>query len=238
MTAMRGVDLTIVIPVYTEASTIGGVINGHAAVATSFGCTFEIVACDDGSTDGTWAAMEAATARVPVLRLLRNDGNRGIAETMKRLYADARSTWVYFTPGDGQVPADALPIMWAAREGAALVVGRRIPRRDPSSRILMAQIYSTVLRAIFRLSVHDIDSVKLYAVDEQRSLRVRSTSTFFEAEMLIALTRRHRLVREVDVPHRPRIAGQPKGVTPLGLLAAMRDLAWFTLTDLLGRSRR
>jgi hypothetical protein len=127
--------------------------------------------------------------------------------------------------------------MWSAREGAALVVGRRIPRRDPAARLLMAQVYSTALRAIFRLAVHDIDSVKLYHVPEQRTIDVRSDSTFFEAEMLIALCRRRLLVREVDIPHRPRIAGHPKGVTPLGLLAAVRDLAGFMIADLMAFRR-
>jgi hypothetical protein len=80
--------------------------------------------------------------------------------------------------------------------------------------------------------------VKLYLVAEQRTLSVRSASTFFEAEMLIALTRRRRTIREVVIPHRPRIAGRPKGVTPLGLLGAMNDLGRFVLSDIVrGRGR-
>jgi glycosyltransferase involved in cell wall biosynthesis len=235
---MIPLELTVVVPAYNEATTVGGVIDGHAAAARSLGIPFEIVASDDGSTDATWTVLEAARDRVPELRLVRNETNRGIPETMKRLYAEAHGAWVYFTPGDGQVPADALSIMWRAREGAALVVGRRVPRRDPSTRILMAQLYSAALRTIFRLSVHDIDSVKLYLVAEQRTLNVRSASTFFEAEMLIALTRRRRTIREVVIPHRPRIAGRPKGVTPLGLLGAMNDLGRFVLSDIVrGRVR-
>lgn len=229
-------DLSIVIPAFNEESTARGVVEGHAAEARALGCSFEIVACDDGSTDGTLAALGAATT--PELRLLRNERNRGIPDTMKRLYADARGTWVYFTPADGQVPAAALPIMWSVRDGAALVVGRRIPRRDPAARILMAQLYSSALRVVFQLPVHDIDSVKLYRVSELRDIVVRSESTFFEAEILIRLCRRRRIVREIEIPHRPRIAGRPKGVTPLGLLAAIRDLGRFMLSDFAGGRRR
>ena len=231
---MSGPDLTIVVPAYNEETTARGVVEGHAAEARGLGCSFEIVACDDGSTDGTWDALAATTVAVPELRVVRNDRNRGIPDTMKRLYADARGEWVYFTPADGQVPAAALPIMWHVREGAALVVGRRIPRRDPTARIVMAQVYSRALRAVFRLPVRDIDSVKLYRVAALRAVAVRSRSTFFEAEILITLCRRGLLVREIDIPHRPRIAGRPKGVTPLGLAAAVRDLGGFMLADFLG----
>jgi dolichol-phosphate mannosyltransferase len=227
-------DLSIVIPAYNEASTARGVVEGHAAEARALGLTFEIVACDDGSTDDTRDMLAAAATAIPELRLMQNDRNRGIPETMMRLYAAANGEWVYFTPADGQVPAAALRPLWGARERAALVVGRRIPRRDPAARILMAEVYSRVLRTVFRLPVHDIDSVKLYRVADLRAVQVRSRSTFFEAEILIVMCRRGLLVREVDIPHRPRIAGRPKGVTPLGLVAAARDLARFMLADLAG----
>jgi hypothetical protein len=156
---------------------------------------------------------------------------------MKRLYAEARGDWIYFAPADGQVPAAALEPMWGIRDGAALVVGRRLPRRDPASRVVMAQLYSGLLRRIFRLPVHDIDSVKLYRAEELRSAPPRSESNFFEAEILITLCSRRRVVREIDIPHRPRIAGIAEGVTPAAAFLAMRDVAAFTVRWLLRRDR-
>jgi hypothetical protein len=156
---------------------------------------------------------------------------------MKRLYAEARGEWIYFAPADGQVPAAALEPMWGVREGAALVVGRRVPRRDPASRVVMAQLYSGLLRRIFRLPVHDIDSVKLYRAEELRAAPPRSASNFFEAEILITLCSRRRTVREIAIPHRPRIAGMAEGVTPLGALLAMRDVMAFTIRWLLRPER-
>ena len=161
----------------------------------------------------------------------------GIPYTMKRLYAEARGEWIYFAPADGQVPAAALPPMWSIRDGAALVVGRRVPRRDPASRVLIAQVYSALLRRIFRLPVHDIDSVKLYRAEELRAVPPRSTSNFFEAEILISLCSRRRTVRETEVPHRPRIAGAAKGVTPGAAFLAMKDTVLFTIGWLLRRTR-
>ena len=222
-------QLSIVIPAHNEEATVAGVVAGHRDVGRSLASSFEIIVCDDGSNDGTWAALEASRATCPELRLIRNPSRSGIPFTMKRLYADAAGDWIYFAPADGQVPAAALPPMWELREGAALVVGRRVPRKDPATRIVLAQIYSALLGWIFRLPVHDIDSVKLYRSEELRAVPQRSRSNFFEAEILIGLCARGRTVREVDIPHRPRIAGYAKGVTPADALLAFRDVLGFTV---------
>lgn len=225
------------IPAHNEEVTVAGVVRGHRDAARALASSFELIVCDDGSTDGTWDALLRSCAEVAELRLLRNASRLGIPSTMKRLYAEAQGEWIYFTPGDGQVPAVALEPMWGIREGAALVVGRRVPRRDPASRVVMAQLYSGLLRRIFRLPIHDIDSVKLYRASELRSAPPRSESNFFEAEILITLFSRRRVVREIDIPHRPRIAGVAEGVTPAGALLAMRDVAAFTIRWLLRRDR-
>jgi dolichol-phosphate mannosyltransferase len=230
------VQLSIVIPAHNEEATVAGVVAGHRDVARSLASSFEIIVCDDGSTDGTWAALEASRETYPELRLTRNPARAGIPVTMKALYAEARGEWIYFAPADGQVPAAALPPMWEVRDGAALVVGRRIPRRDPASRIVIAQVYSAMLGWIFRLPVRDIDSVKLYRSEELRAVPPRSRSNFFEAEILIALCSRGRTVREIDIPHRPRIAGYAKGVTPADALLAVRDVLGFTIRWWLRRS--
>jgi glycosyltransferase involved in cell wall biosynthesis len=226
-----------VIPAHNEEVTVAGVVRGHRDVARALASSFELIVCDDGSTDGTWAELQRSCAEVPELRLLRNPSRQGIPPTMKRLYAEARGEWIYFTPADGQVPAAALEPMWGLRDGAALVVGRRVPRRDPASRVVIAQLYSGLLRWIFRLPVHDIDSVKLYRAEELRSAPPRSESNFFEAEILITLCSRRRTVREIEIPHRPRIAGMAEGVTPAGAFLAMRDVAAFTIRWLLRRDR-
>ena len=229
--------LSIVVPAYNEESTVGGVIKAHVATGQRIAGEVEVIVCDDGSTDGTPAAIAAVAADRPEVRMLRNAQNAGIPATMKRLYAAARGDWIYFTPADGQVPDTALERMWAAREGMALVVGGRVPRRDPFARVLIAELYSTGLRWIFRLPVKDVDSVKLYRGDDLRALTIRSKSNFFEAEMLITLCRRHRPVTEVTVVHRPRVAGVPKGVTPAGAVLVIWELTRFMLSDF-ARGRR
>lgn len=228
---MTGPELSVVIPAYNEERTVAGVVLGHQLVCRQLVARSEILVCDDGSSDGTSRELERVASTVPELRLLRNDKNVGIARTMRRLYAAAQGSWVYFAPADGQVPAEALPIMWAAREGSAVVVGRRVPRRDPLSRVLMAEVYSSVVRILFRLPVRDIDSVKLISREALRATQFRSVSNFLDAEILIEMDRRHLVLREVVIPHRPRISDRAKGVTGRAVLLAGWELARFAASD-------
>ena len=229
--------LSVVVPAFNEETTVAGVIRAHVDMGRRIAGEVEVIVCDDGSTDGTPQAIASAAADLPEVRILRNQPNAGIPATMKRLYAESRGDWVFFTPADGQVPVTALETMWNAREGQALVVGGRVPRKDPLTRLLMAELYSAGLRLIFRLPVRDIDSVKLYRGDDLRSLTITSRSNFFEAEMLITLCRRHLPMREVTIEHRPRVAGVPKGVTLASAALAIGELLRFMLSDFV-RGRR
>lgn len=224
-----GPELSIVIPAFNEAATVGGVIAGHHATASELAETFEIVVCDDGSTDGTSAVLSSAASSMPELHVITHSANQGIPSTLRQLYGAARGRWVYFTAADGQIPAAALPILWRARTGADVIVGRRNPRRDPGSRLLMAQLYSALIRSLFRLPIKDIDSVKLFRGAALRRTRPRSSTNFLDAEMLIELHREGAALREIEVPHRPRISGRAKGVTPIGAMLALLDVALFRL---------
>src|SRR5438132_14270398 len=111
--------LSVVVPAYNEESTVGGVVRAHVDLGRRLAGEVEVLVCDDGSTDATPARVAEIAANTPEVRLLRNELNAGIPATMKRLYAEARGAWIYFTPADGQVPVGALETMWKAREGMA-----------------------------------------------------------------------------------------------------------------------
>src|SRR6187200_8349 len=75
--ANRPVDLSIVVPLYNEVGTFQELHRRLNAVILLLGLNTEIIYVDDGSTDATWAAVEALSAhdrRVQPIRLARNYG--------------------------------------------------------------------------------------------------------------------------------------------------------------------
>jgi glycosyltransferase involved in cell wall biosynthesis len=108
--------VSIVIPACNEAAAIGGLVRELAAAAT----WREILVIDDGSTDDTGSAAEAAGARV-----IRHPYNKGNGAAVKSGIRAASGEYILIIDGDGQHrPADALRLTNRLGE-YDLVIGAR-----------------------------------------------------------------------------------------------------------------
>lgn len=73
-------SISLIVPAYQEERLIASALREIRARALESGEPFEIVVVDDGSTDGTWGAIDKARQDVPeivALRLSRNFGKEG-----------------------------------------------------------------------------------------------------------------------------------------------------------------
>ena len=219
------------IPAHNESATVHDVIRDHHDVARSLGVAYEILVMDDGSTDGTRSESERSARELERVRILSHPSRRGIGRSLLDLYTDARGSWIFFNAADAQVPASELVKLWRRREGNALVVGRRVPRRDPLARVVLALVYSSLLRILFAIPIRDVHSVKLYRADALKLAWPSSTTSFAEDEILIALHRRGLPIVEIPIDHRPRSAGRSHGAAWSIALGAIADLIAFWVSD-------
>jgi len=117
-------SLAVVIPSYNEAGTIRGVVERTLAQLP------RVIVVDDGSTDGTSAALDG----LPVT-LIRNPRNLGKTASLWRgialaLAEDAEA--VISLDGDGQHRPEDIPRLLAAHggRGDVIVVGARLHDRQ------------------------------------------------------------------------------------------------------------
>ena len=118
MTADEGSRLSILIPAFQEVRSIATVVTDlHDRYPAA-----ELIVCDDGSTDGTAAALEGLPARV-----VRHRRNRGYGASWKTLAAAASRDLMVFIDGDGQFdPDDVARLLAEFRRGEAdMVSGQR-----------------------------------------------------------------------------------------------------------------
>src|SRR5262245_33280431 len=87
--------VSVIIPVFARASTIGRAI--ESVIAQTFS-DYEIVVIDDGSTDDTVERVEALS--LERLRLIRHDRNRGAAAARNTGIRAARGRWIAFLDSD------------------------------------------------------------------------------------------------------------------------------------------
>jgi hypothetical protein len=189
------VRLSIVVPVYNEATTI-------AAVVTAARAYGPVVVVDDGSTDGS--AVLAAAAGAAVVRQARRRG-KGAALLTGVAAARARgATLVATLDGDGQHRPRDLPrlVRAAAETPGALVIGGRLhdPLALPAGRLAAIRVAGFFVAWITGLPVRDSQcGFRLYPLALLDDVRPRRGGFVLETEVLCQAAARGWPVVEVPV---------------------------------------
>lgn len=111
--------LSIAIPAFNEAQTVGAVVEEILSRKMPF--LHEVIVVDDGSSDGTAEAAKAAGARV-----ILHDSNLGYGAALKTAIKSVRTEYVLTMDADGQHPIDQISTLWQAVPDHDMVVGQRL----------------------------------------------------------------------------------------------------------------
>jgi glycosyltransferase involved in cell wall biosynthesis len=116
--------LTIILPTYNEADTIGLVLDRLASALASM--PYELIVVDD-STDGTHHRVAEITRGAPHIRLIHRQGRRGLASAVVDGIAAASGDVICVLDADLQHPPEVLPrlVETLERAHADLVVASR-----------------------------------------------------------------------------------------------------------------
>ncbi len=226
-------SLSFFFPAYNEEANIEAVVAEAIATLPRFADQFEIVIVDDGSRDRTPEIADRLAAADPRVRVIHHRPNRGYGGAVRSGLESARLPFVFFTDGDRQFKLADLGLLLQGSEGADAVVGYRAKRMDPPRRLFIAWVYKQVIGVLFGGGFRDVDcAYKLFRTEIFRRVPladVRSNGAFFSAELLLRLRRSGVRVREVAVPHYPRVAGLAAGAAPKVVLRTLRDMALLRL---------
>lgn len=140
--------LSVIIPVYNEERGIAALLSRLVPVLDQTGATFEVVFVDDGSIDGTLAALRAAHERDPRIKaisLSRNFGKEiAVAAGLRSASGDA----AVLMDGDLQHPPEVIPNFIAGwRAGHDIVYGARVDRKTDSP---LRRMFSVAFYRLFK----------------------------------------------------------------------------------------
>ena len=79
--------VSVLLPAYNGESSVARAVK---SIQRQTFAAWELLVCDDGSSDGSYAVCERLSREDARIRLLRNPKNLGLASTMNRLVAEAR----------------------------------------------------------------------------------------------------------------------------------------------------
>lgn len=215
-------EISVVIPVCNEVDNVGPL--AREIVAALSGREFEIIFVDDGSTDGTSAAVRALRNDIPQVRLLSHSFRSGQSAAVCSGVRHARAEWVATLDGDGQNDPADIPKLYEARHSAELVMGNRTQRRDTWLRHVQSRVANGVRGRLLGDGTPDTGcGIKVMRREVFMDLpRFDHMHRFLPALFLRAGAR----VVSVPVAHRPR----ERGASKYGLF----DRLWVGIVDIFG----
>ncbi|QOJ14367.1 MAG: glycosyltransferase family 2 protein [Planctomycetia bacterium] len=218
-------SLTITFPCYNEEANVERVTRSAVEVGRKVADDLEVLIVNDGSRDRTGEIAERLAAEFPEVRVVHNSPNRGYGGALSRGFREATKTWVFYTDGDGQFDIGELPRLLPLLERYDIVSGYRRQRRDPWIRRLNAWAWGTLVRALFRLRIRDIDGAfKIYPRSLFDRIDMKSTGALIDTEVLSRAQRLGYSIGQIDVSHYPRTAGQQTGARLSVIFRAFREL--------------
>jgi undecaprenyl-phosphate 4-deoxy-4-formamido-L-arabinose transferase len=207
-------DVSIVVTLFNEAASVDGLYRRTIAALDSGPRTFELIFVDDGSTDGTFAAVERLHAGDPRVRAVRFKRNFGQHPAMHAGLSRARGDVVVTMDGDLQNQPEDIPrLVEAVEAGNDVASGRRRARKDPVGRSLPSRVINGMLRRFTGVEISDFgcafNAYRREAVEPM--LGSIGKQKFTKALILSGGAS----VIEVDVAHAPRHG--PSRYSPLRL---------------------
>ncbi len=150
--------ISIVVPVRNEEGNIAPLVRDIEAACGGLGA-FELIYVDDGSSDGTAAALAALAASRPWLKLVRHAQSCGQSAAVRSGVRAAAAPIVATLDGDGQNDPAFIPAMLAQLEAAGpaagLVQGQRVGRKDTGFKRMQSRIANKVRGAILKDGTRD-----------------------------------------------------------------------------------
>jgi len=211
-----------------EAYVLRAVEAARAALEAMGGGDHEIIIVNDHSTDAT-ADLALGLARDnPKVRLVNNEGPRGLGATLRAGYAVATKELVLYS--DADLPFDLQELPRAVRlleyQRADVLAAYRFDRTSEGLlRTLYTLAYSGLIRSLFTLRLRDVNfSFKLFRRSLLDRIALKSLGSFIDAEFLLRARKAGAPIIQLGVDYFPRSRGTSTLASPRVILGIVREM--------------
>ncbi|MGB2804354.1 MAG: glycosyltransferase family 2 protein [Candidatus Zixiibacteriota bacterium] len=211
------VKVSIVVPAYNEVENVLPLMEEFSKTFARTRMNAEVILVDDGSTDGTFLKARGCQRRYPFLRVASHQRNMGLTEALMTGFSKARGRIFVFWPADLQyLPQDIPKLVDRIENGYDVVCGWK--KGSYGLKSFVSFFYNLLSRTLFRVKVHDLNSVKAFKREVVDAVPMRKD--WHRYLVVIAADKGYK-VGEVKVKLHPRRFGKSKfGIwrVPIGFL--------------------
>ena len=162
-------DISIVIPLFNEEDSIPELYHWIERVMKAHGFSFEVIFVNDGSTDGSWQAIETLSKESDAVKGIKFRRNYGKSPALYCGFKEAQGDVVITMDADLQDSPEEIPGLYRMikEEGYDLVSGYKKKRYDPLSKTFPTKIFNWTAR-----KVSGIHNLKAYRKDVVKNIEV------------------------------------------------------------------
>lgn len=171
----QSVFLSVIVPIYNERDNIPFLCENLFRVLDQIGNRFEILCVDDGSSDGSLAALREAARKRRELKVVSFRRNSGQTAALMAGIDHAAGEVIVSLDADLQNDPEDIPRLLAKlNEGFDVVSGWRKDRQDAAvRRNLVSRVANSIISLISGVPLHDYGcTLKAYRHDVVKDVRL------------------------------------------------------------------
>jgi glycosyltransferase involved in cell wall biosynthesis len=211
------VKLSIIIPVYNEARTVGAVIDKVRALDLGGGIEKEIIVVNDGSSDGTRDALRPYEHVVGV-HVHHSPVNLGKGSSVRIGFSFAHGDIITIQDADLELdPAEYKQLIRPIVDGTADVVyGSRFAgqgRKGKLSFWIANKALATLTNVLYGSKLTDIETCyKVLRADVVKQLKLKASRFEIEPELTAQLLKHGFRIEELPIGYAPRTHDEGKKI--------------------------
>jgi len=207
-TTLAAAEIAIVVPVYNEEGNVLALAEEIHSAMEHLPRSYELVFVDDASTDGTWEQISTARGRDERVRGLRHERNAGQSAALWTGITNTQSTILVTLDGDRQNDPADLPRLLESLGKCDFVCGVRAKRHDNWLRRFSAKVARSARRSV--LKVDFCDTGCAFRAFKRECLDGIFPFNGVHRFLPVLVHANGVMTTEIDINHRPRVAGQSK----------------------------
>ena len=169
-------DISVVVPLYNEAESLPELHAWISRVMAENGFTYEIIFCNDGSTDESLQVIKQLAEGDGHVRCMSFSRNYGKSPALNEGFRMAQGDVVITMDADLQDSPDEIPELYRmiTQDGYDLVSGWKQKRYDPLSKTIPTKLFNATARKVSGIkNLHDFNcGLKAYRKDVVKHIEV------------------------------------------------------------------
>ncbi|HEX4461388.1 MAG TPA: glycosyltransferase family 2 protein [Polyangia bacterium] len=209
--------LSIIIPVYNEAKTVGAVIDKVRSLDLGSDVTKEIIVVNDGSSDGTREAL-GRWEKVDGVRVHHSPVNLGKGSSVRIGFSFASGDIITIQDADLELdPAEYEHLIKPIVDGSADVVyGSRFVGKGRQGKLsfwIANKALATLTNVLYGAELTDIETCyKVLRADVVKQLKLKAARFEIEPELTAQLLKHGFRIRELPIGYAPRTHDEGKKI--------------------------